>query len=75
MDPDWGRPSAAESKLTEVEDERLEALARALFRGFNAGPHLDTLNARNGIRIAHAIDELIKSRVEEALSVNRQPVE
>jgi len=39
------------------------------------GPHLDGLNAENGIRVAQAIDELVKARVDEALSSGRQPIE
>lgn len=69
MDPNWGQPTASERKLAEVEDERIKALAGALFRGFNMGHHLDSLNADNGIQVARAIDELVRARVEEALSV------
>jgi hypothetical protein len=69
MDPHWGEPTSSERKLAEVEDERIKALAGALFRGFNMGPHLESLNTENGIRVAQAIDELVRARVEEALSV------
>jgi len=34
MDPNWGQPSASELKLSKVEDERIQALAQTLFRGF-----------------------------------------
>ena len=68
MDPNWGKPSASEVMLGEVEDETIRNLARALFTGFNSRSYLDSTNASTGIRVAEAIDELIKARLEEILS-------
>ena len=68
MDPNWGKTSASEVKLGEVDDERIRNLARALFKGFNSVSYLDFTNAETGIRVAEAIDELIKARLDEILS-------
>jgi hypothetical protein len=68
MDPDWGKPSASEVVLGEVEDERIRNLASVLFSGFNSGSHLDSTNASTGIQVAEAIDELVKARLEEMIS-------
>jgi hypothetical protein len=70
IDPDWDKPSASEIKISEVEDERIQNLARVLFTGFNSGSHLDTTNASTGIRVAEAIDELVKVRLEEMMRSN-----
>jgi len=69
MDPNWGKPSFSETKLSEVEDDRIRTLAKALFRGFDSGVHLEATNVTNGIQVAVAIDDLIKARIEETLGI------
>lgn len=70
MDPSWEKPSVAEQKLSEVEDEKIRALAKALLLGFDSSAHIDTLNAGHAVRAAGLIDELVRIRVREALQDN-----
>lgn len=67
MDPNWGEPTASESKLAEVPEE-IRELAQCLFRGFDSMAHLDSINAEHGIRVAAAIDALVQKRIVEALA-------
>jgi hypothetical protein len=67
MDSNWGNPSPSEVNLSGIEDERIRNLARELFRGFDSSPHLNSTNSSTGIRVAEAIDELIKARLDEMI--------
>lgn len=67
IDPDWGKPTPAERNFATVEDERTRALAKAVFKGFDSGSHLDSINSEAAVLVAQTIDELIKTRIKEAL--------
>ena len=68
MDPDWGKPPKSELNLREVQEDEVRTLARAIFMGFNSGSHLDSTNSEYGVKVAYAIDDLIRKRIAETLA-------